>query len=49
MDLLEDRGVIGAADGAKPRQILETGNSSNDDTDDYDDTETNEPEGGRFS
>lgn len=49
MDLLEDRGVIGAADGAKPRQILEAGNSSTDDTDDYEDTETNEPEGGRFS
>jgi S-DNA-T family DNA segregation ATPase FtsK/SpoIIIE len=28
MDLLEDRGVIGAADGSKPREIL-TGGSKN--------------------
>ncbi|MBP6857985.1 MAG: hypothetical protein KBC11_02205 [Candidatus Pacebacteria bacterium] len=25
MDMLEERGVIGAADGAKPREVLETG------------------------
>src|SRR5665213_3308079 len=28
MDLLEDRGVIGAADGAKPRSIIGEGNAN---------------------
>jgi hypothetical protein len=25
MDMLEERGVIGAADGAKPREVIEGG------------------------
>jgi S-DNA-T family DNA segregation ATPase FtsK/SpoIIIE len=36
MDILEDKGVIGPADGAKPREVLvgrENGTSNNDDTD----------------
>ncbi len=31
MDLLEERGVIGPADGAKPREILSQGNGSDED------------------
>ena len=38
MDLLEDRGVIGAADGSKPREIL-TGGPKNDTAAEADDTE----------
>jgi S-DNA-T family DNA segregation ATPase FtsK/SpoIIIE len=38
MDLLEERGVIGPADGAKPRQILDAGNATpaNDEMDEDD-------------
>jgi S-DNA-T family DNA segregation ATPase FtsK/SpoIIIE len=41
IDLLEERGVIGPADGAKPRQILDGGNGGNNDDmeDDAEDTD----------
>ncbi|MES2749618.1 MAG: DNA translocase FtsK 4TM domain-containing protein [Patescibacteria group bacterium] len=38
IDLLEDRGVIGAADGSKPREILGSDGGGSDDTEDDIDT-----------
>jgi hypothetical protein len=34
MDLLEDRGVIGAADGSKPREILGASGAKDDGSED---------------
>jgi len=45
IDLLEDRGVIGAADGSKPREILTGGpkdEAGTDDDDSFDDDNRNE-------
>ena len=46
IDLLEDRGIIGAADGSKPREIL-TGGPKDDGTIDTD--EYNEDTGNKHS
>jgi DNA segregation ATPase FtsK/SpoIIIE-like protein len=53
MDILESRGVIGPADGAKPREVL-VGKSNDqtsprqDSVDSNEDTDTEEEEKGRF-
>lgn len=39
MDILEEKGVIGPADGSKPREVLTRGNTDGYDSDDYDDEE----------
>lgn len=44
MDLLEERGIIGGADGAKPREVIEDSSTNDDDEEKYEDGDEDEEE-----